>query len=620
MQREQQNLQQVPSSDRRREWLKKVAVAGSMAAVALLATSLFGAPGAESAESAASSPAAAETTENARPHDRHTHEDVLTLLRSDDSVVPARPPVHPVHTVYNREAIVPPMCYTRTGGQHNPCYVCHQAAIPGRPNAMDDGALQRVYSFSEVALRNHWKNLFEDRSERVAALSDEAILDWVARENYTGLAPRLRAAGFKGYVPDLANLHLAAEAFDAEGFAKDGSHWVAFRYKPMPSTFWPTNGATDDVMIRLAEPFRTDREGRYSRDVYKANLALVEANIKGLREIAVAGVDERAIGVDLDGDGMLGRIDRISQTTAYVGAAARHLRLAHLYPIDTEFLHSVRYVGVDEQGGIYNPPRMKELRYMRKRWTVTVPQLFEAYEGEKQAKIVGDLPGYVDRGDYGFDNGMGWVVAGFIENRKGQLRFANHEETLFCMGCHTSIGSTIDNTFSFARKIDGAAGWGYIDLRGMPDAPSMGETRGEIATYLERAGGGGEFRSNPEMEARWFLRPGVVDAEKIAAAKDVYALITPSRERALELNKAYRLIVEDQDFLFGRDPTTTPPINVYAIVDNAEAPTLPPDRAYAWDIRLDWSRAPFGIDGPEDRTARSSQPESSQPNPRRRDR
>ena len=530
-------------------------------------------------------------TDSRRPHERYSHEDVLALLRSDDAVVPARPPVHPVHTVYNREAIIPPMCYTRTEGRHNPCYVCHQERIPGRPNEMDDGALQRVYSFSEVALTHHWKNLFEDRTERIAAISDREILDWVARENYTELAPRLEARGFRGYVPDLANLHLAAEAFDDEGFALDGSGWVAFRYKPMPSTFWPTNGATDDVMIRLAEPFRSDGEGHPSRDVYKANLALVEANIKGLDSIAVSGVDERAFGEDLDGDGELGRIDRITRTGAYVGGARRHLKLPFLYPIDTEFLHSVRYVGVDEQGNVYNPPRMKELRYMRKRWTMTVPQLFEAYEGERQAKIVGDLPGYIDRGDYGLDNEMGWVIAGFIENRQGRLRVANFEETLFCMGCHTSIGSTIDNTFSFARKIDGPAGWGYIDLRGMPDAPSMGETRGEIATYLERAGGGGEFRSNPEMEKRWFSSPGVVDAARVAAAPDVYALITPSRERALALNKAYRLIVEDQDFLYGRDATATPPPNVYEVVDMATAPTLPPERAYRWDIRLDWSRA-----------------------------
>src|SRR5690606_2189777 len=126
------------------------------------------------------------------------------------------------------------------------------------------------------------------------------------------------------------------------------------------------------------------------------------------------------------------------------------------------------------------------------------------------------------------------------------------EENLACMGCHSSLGSTIDNTFSFARKVDGAAGWGYIDLRGMPDAPNRGESRGEIATYLERAGGGSELRNNAEMEERWFTE-GRPDPTKLAAAKDVYDLITPSPRRALELNKAYRVIVEDQDFIYGRD-------------------------------------------------------------------
>ncbi len=82
---------------------------------------------------------------------------------------------------------------------------------------------------------------------------------------------------------------------------------------------------------------------------------------------------------------------------------------------------------------------------------------------------------------------------------------------MFCMGCHGSIGATIDKTFSFPRKVDGAAGWGYIDLKGMQDAPNMGETKGEIATYFERVGGGGEFRSNQEMWERWFNEDGTVD-------------------------------------------------------------------------------------------------------------
>lgn len=511
-------------------------------------------------------------------------------LLEETSVVPRPPRLHPLHMIYNREAIVPAMCYTRTEGRHNPCYVCHQKSVEGRPNRMDDGDLQEAYSFSTVGTTNHWRNLFEDRSARVAAISDAEISSWVAEDNYSALAPRLEAAGFEGYIPDLTGLERGAEAFDEEGFAKDGSHWVAFSYKPMPSTFWPTNGAIDDVMIRLAPAFRSTADGAYSRDVYKANLALVEAKVKGLEVVTVRDVDERAFGVDLDADGRLGVIRRITDTRAFVGAAAQWYWTPYTYPLDTEFLHSVRYLGVGADGSIGTPPRMKELRYMRKRFMLTPPQVYEAYLQESYDKAAGYLPGYVDRGAYGLDNEMGWVIAGFIEDRRGDLRVNTFEENLACMGCHSSIGATIDNTFSFVRKIDGAAGWGYVDLRGMPDAPNRGETQGEIATYLQRAGGGSELRNNVEMEAKWFTE-GRLDPEKLAQAKDVYDLITPSAERALELNKAYRVIVEDQDFIYGRDPTVTPPANVYDAIDNETSPTLPEEFTYTWDIRLDWGFA-----------------------------
>lgn len=213
------------------------------------------------------------------------------------------------------------------------------------------------------------------------------------------------------------------------------------------------------------------------------------------------------------------------------------------------------------------------------------------YDLERFGKEAGRLPRYQLIGDHGLDNGFGWSLQGFIEGRDGELRTATYEENLFCMGCHTSIGATIDKTFSFPRKVDGAAGWGYIDLVGMPDAPSMGEKRGEIATYLERVGGGGEFRSNAEMFARWFHPDGTPDRAAIEAAPDVYTLVTPSRERALELNKAYRAIVAEQDYLYGRDATVAPPANVYREIDNATAPTLPLDRFAPWDIRLAWPQA-----------------------------
>ena len=101
-----------------------------------------------------------------------------------------------------------------------------------------------------------------------------------------------------------------------------------------------------------------------------------------------------------------------------------------------------------------------------------------------------------------------------FEDRSGSLRTATFEEKMFCMSCHNSIGSTIDKTFSFARKLDGPRGWKYIDLRDMPDAPNGNETQGEILTYLERGGGGGKFRNDPEMAELWFKADNSVDREK----------------------------------------------------------------------------------------------------------
>ena len=519
-------------------------------------------------------------------------EQTLTLLRDPETlaVVPLKPDAHPVTAAYNREAIIPPQCYTDTAGQYNPCYVCHQNPVAGRENTIADGELQLTYSFSELGMTNHWRNLFEDRSARIGKISDQSINAWVAQDNYSELPPRLHKAGFKGWIPDLDNLHLGAGAFDATGFAKDGSHWVAFNYKPLPSTFWPTNGSTDDVMIRLAEPFRTTQTGEYSVDVYRANLAILEVMLKGLERVDSLRIDETAVGADLDNDGSLSIAHEIVAPRAWVGAAAPLFFDSHSYPLETEFLHTVRYLSVDKHGEVGPSRRMKEVRYMRKAGTFTKGELSRLYQLERMEKELGNLPGYTRLDDHGLDNGMGWAIAGFIEGRDGRLRAYTFEENLACMGCHTSIGATIDKTFSFPRKVDGAAGWRYLELRGMPDAPNHGETEGEILTYLRRVGGGGEFRSNPEMQARWFKQDGRVNTSAVLS-QDVYGLITPSAERALELNKAYRVIVDDQDYLFGRDATGTPPVNVFRRIDNSTAPTLPADKHFPWDIRLDWRAA-----------------------------
>lgn len=516
------------------------------------------------------------------------YEQLRLMLVNNTAVLPPQPDTHPVNWVYNRESVIPPQCYTQTNGVNNPCYVCHQNYRADRENTMNDGDLQIAYSFSDKGMTNHWKNLFQDRTQAIAAISDQAIIDWITQDNYTELPKRLVQADFKGWIPDLANLADSEKAFDRYGFAKDNSGWVAFNYKPFPSTFWPTNGSTDDVMIRLPKIYQQNTQEKYSQDIYRANLAILEANIKGFSEIGSLPINEKKIGSDLNLDGKLSRIQHIKKVNQYVGAANREFIDTYLYPKGTEFLHTVRYLGFDKNGFIVPSNRMKEVRYMRK-WKAYPKSVYaRKYELEGFEKEAGNLPGYHIIGDHGLDNGTGWSINGFIEDSQGRLRANTFEENFFCMGCHNTLGSTIDKTFSFARKIDGASGWGYIDLRKQQDVPTYGEKQGEFLTYFERVGGGDEFRSNEEMLTRWFNQQGQVDRKAVQSVKSLYELITPSRDRALALNKAYKTIVMEQSFIYGRDARVTAPKNVYEKVDNMTAPALPLSSFYIWDIRLQW--------------------------------
>lgn len=492
----------------------------------------------------------------------------------------------------NAEATVPPQCYTRTEGEHNPCYTCHQLYDrrdgEDRLNQLDDGSLQGGYLFSDIGVTNHWQNLFKDRALWLDELSDEAILSYIAQDNYSNLAPRLRASGWTGFVPDLQDYQQAAGAFDERGLARDGSAWVAFNYKPFPGTFWPTNGSTDDVLIRLPEPFRT-LDGVFNRDVYFVNLTRAELNLKNRDRAELWDIDEAAIGFDIDGDGRLQTTRQVVRGTHFIGDA-RDISLAfQQLPRGTEFMHSVRYVGV-EGDEITVSPRMKELRYMVKVNVLEHHVIDSRYANERKEKLLGELPAFINRQEQGFDNGYGWFLQGFIEDYDGELRPQTFEERLYCMGCHSAIGTTIDSTFSLARKRDGGTGWSYIDLRGMPDAPALSEIGGEILNYLRRTGGGSEFRENPEMRQRWFDESGKLRVDAVQQA-DVYTLITPSRRRALDLNKAYSEIVRHQSYIEGRDATWTPVVNSYREVDESTPPLESAHRVYHWDIRLDWASA-----------------------------
>jgi hypothetical protein len=485
--------------------------------------------------------------------------------RSFDPILdPAR---QSVGRTANLEASVPPQCYTKTDGASNPCFSCHTG---GRGlNGAGDWDLQLEYSFSDFALQNRWTNLFADRSAAIAAITDDSIREWIRQDNYGPLRESLRARpDYPGYVPDL-DLHAG---FDEEGFAKDGSGWRAIRYKPFPGTFWPTNGSTDDVFVRLPPAFRTDASGRASRAIYVENLRTLEL----------------ALRADRDGDR---RIAVGALPARYAGAAAHVPVRRGTYPEGTELLHTVRYVDLDEPSALSR--RLKELRYMKKTADTDPWAVARAWEKEQNEKEEGVLPEYPGSPETGYRNAFGWVLQGYIEDPVGRLRLQTEEEHRYCMGCHSAIGVTIDHTFALPRKVPGRAGWQHQDLRGITDVPQLGHDRPEILEYFARVGGGDELRENAEVRAKFWPK-GRLDERRVRRAapggdRDITFLVMPSKERALLLNKAYRALVAEQSFAKGRDPVVRPAKNVHKSARNGATPLGAAGHAFAdGELLLDW--------------------------------
>lgn len=469
----------------------------------------------------------------------------------------------------NLESGIPPMCYTATEGRSNPCYVCH--TVGAGPFGRVDWDLQVEYAFSDAGLENHWTNLFVDRTEAAARWSEGEILAWIREDNLRALRDALAAReSYPGYVPDLD----FDAGFDARGFARDRSGWRALRYKPFPGAFFPTNGSSDDVFVRLPRALRSDAEGHPSDEIHAINLAILETALASDpdapdTEIAreVGPIDETIAGVDLDGDGVLSpRVTTIRGLPArYVGGGASVRVMRFVHPQGTEYLHSVRYVDPDAPD--LRSRRIKELRYMRRVDAPDASLMLAAIEEEEDERDRGRVPFYRGSPDVGYRNSFGWQLQGFIEDARGRLRVQTEEEHRFCMGCHGGIGATVDSVFSFARKVPGLDGWRTQDLRGMQDAPQSGHDDPEILTYFRRVGGADELRANDEMLAR-FWPGGVLDEAAVRRTapggdRDLAWLLAPSRERALDLARAYRVIVEEQSFTRGRDATLRPAPHVH---------------------------------------------------------
>ncbi len=387
--------------------------------------------------------------------------------------------------------------------------------------------------------------------------------------------------------------------FDEEGFDKDSkgrlTGWRSFRYYPFLGTFWPTNGSTDDVLIRLGSAFKQNRRGETDMDVYKLNFSIVEALVKQ-KEIAINPVDEHIYDVDLNHNGLLDEAAFISKDIeSYVGKAKEVLRRGEihlakgLFPEQTEFLHSVRYIDWDsEKGHIGMSKRMKELRYAKKTKWLTYSQIqrvasAELWETQMNETTQGVMATF--RGNYeeGLRNDLGWVYQGFIEDKKGALRPQTHEETIACMGCHAHLGATTDSTFSFARKFEGIDknqkmyGWNHWSQKGLKNIPepkaayiNRGENY-EYSFYLQNNHSGNEFRDNSEVQEKFFTPEGSLKTEMLDTLhQDISVLLFPSRRRALDLNKGYKAMVEEQSYIYGRDANVKPRQHIYKEIEEAK--------------------------------------------------
>jgi hypothetical protein len=529
---------------------------------------------------------------------RRAHSGWLLLLLTGLSY--AAPPVaiRPKQ-LDNWFAYIPPACYVDTRGPygsiHNPCYVCHQKGLA--PNFIDDSDLQLEYSFPAAARTNYWSNLWQDRRPAMEKISDREITAYVQTDNYKQgdkiilaetLTRRLpeewdsnHNGRWEGYIPDVFyNL-------DADGFDRDpqGNYtgWRQYQYAPLPGNFSPVNGSVGDGFIRLSEDFRVDKSGRPDLEVYKLNLAIVESAISR-RDIAVEQFSERDYGVDLDNNDELNRADTVAYRAEpgamkLVGKAGElqnhgkvHLEQG-LFPELTEFYHSLRYLDVSDEGGVIPASRVKEVRYsIKRRWyPPSVLARFSADEVKEKA-YTPDRPRWV-RGnqEFGVSNALAWQYQGFIEDSVGWLRPQTHQELVFCVGCHSGIGATTDSNFSFPRKLAAGQVNYFADNTGQPGR----EGRSDAVPYESESA---ELNSIVDGYARYLQQNHSLNdyrnlSHDISLPLDrqsVGSLLWPEAEHAKLMNKAYRIIVQEQSYAKGRDAIVSPLIYMHQQLEKGE--------------------------------------------------
>lgn len=430
-------------------------------------------------------------------------------------------------TFSNPHAHIPAQCYIETSrGAQNACLFCHTngAYLAGLGNNFPQagaeprlGNLQLEYTFTPVnqfapsPSRNAWENTLtpEKLREAVAALGlDPQTWDmeaYIRQDNWRAAFaqrpgdPRDWDGGVETPFRLFPGLDPADLPADADGFVRSSTSrngffqdadgrwitgWRAVNFMPY-GIFTPMTGSVSGIYIRLPKPFMQRDDGSFDLNIYARNLDLVERAIQ----------------------------DRLRKEDGefYQGAAQKVALERGLYPVGTEIAHPLHYVDVAADGGnreISPYPgararRAKEIRYMYK-WNAFYPSQFRPGTKEEGLPVYGnDEQGWVD-------NGVGWYLAGYIEDKNGALRPQSREELAQCIGCHSGVkttefpvftsgtGNTVDSTWSLPRKLPGELGWKEMDyLRYLAKADAASDQtpgEGRMGDPLNRGLNKGEFR------------------------------------------------------------------------------------------------------------------------------
>ncbi len=532
----------------------------------------------------------------------------------------------------NPYAHIPAQCYIETSaGTQNACQYCHSDGLAKRhfgnntPQAGSSivlGNLQTEYAFAAFHYPyvtngsvTPWTNtLFPQKLQAKVKKIGQDPESWdmaryIRQDNWSAAfakrpgSPKYWDAGVKHPFRLFPGLDPADLPADKDGFVHSSKRqnaffqdqlghntgWRSINFVPY-GIFTPLTGSVSGIYIRLAEKFMKNDQGEFDDAIYTANLELLSRAIQ----------------------------DRLGKDAPdhYLGQAKDVEVVPGIYPLETEFAHPLHYVDVAADGSADSPSpfpgtrarRVKEIRYMYKF------QPFNPYYGGADVKEE-EGPARVGIEEGWIDNGAGWLLSGYIEDARGELRPQTPGELVQCVGCHSGsgpqdgiayeeftsgTGNTIDSTWAFPRQLAGDAGWAEMDVMGyirgnngprtqQPDPINRHLGKGEFRHFLETVVGAslyGDMPASVEVflvkrirqdrgySADWpaldtssaetflnaqrkrqkLMQELTSRNEYLDADGNIAgALLYPPEDQALDTARAYRQVVVTQRYDFGKD-------------------------------------------------------------------